>query len=49
MSEQESKELGGLARTKRANINEVYNNTPQKLIYQKNLMLERWQRLAGLL
>ena len=36
MSEQESKELGGLAKTKRAKINEVYNNTPKANLPKKS-------------
>ena len=36
MSEQESKELGGLARTKRGKINEVYNNTPKANLPKKS-------------
>ena len=35
MSEQESKELGGLAKTKRAKIKEVYHNTPKATIPKK--------------
>jgi len=36
MSEQESKELGGLARTKRGKINELYNNTPTSNLPKKS-------------
>ena len=36
MSEQESKELGGLARTKRGKINEVYINTPKANLPKKS-------------